>query len=93
MPNYSREKSKQMDNNLKYNNMKASTWIKKNSDCPIVTEQAIHLYKRSLALFQQSSDSERKIYIIQVKDRLKKSDLYADCYVIAAKAFLKYISK
>ena len=72
--------------------MKPVTWIKKNSACPIVTEQAIHLYKRSLALFQQSSDSERKIYIIQVKDSLKNSDLYADYYVIAAKAFLQYYS-
>lgn len=73
--------------------MRPSTWIKKNSDCPIVTAKAIDLFNRSLAQFQQSNDSIRQSYIRQLKDSLKNSDLYADYYVIAAKAFLKYIIK
>jgi hypothetical protein len=72
--------------------MKASTWIKKNSTCPIVTEQAIQLLNRSIALYQLGSDNTRQSYIRQLKDSLKNSDLYADYYVIAAKAFLKYHS-
>ena len=82
-----------MDNNLKHNNMRPSTWIKKNSDCPIVTAQAIALFDRTLVQFQQSNDSIRQSYIRQLKDSLKNSDLYANHYVIAAKAFLKYIIK
>lgn len=81
-----------MDHNLKLNNMKHSTWIKKNSDCPIVTAQAIALLDKSIILFQLSSDEIRQSYIMQIKENLKNSDLYADYYVIAAKAFLKYYS-
>lgn len=78
---------------LTTNQMRPEIWIKKNSDCPIVTAQAIDLFNRTLAQFQQSNDSIRQIYIRQLKDSLKNSDLYADYYVIAAKAFLKYIIK
>lgn len=72
--------------------MRASTWIKKNSTCPIVTEEAIQLLNRSITLYQLGSDNTRQSYIRQLKDSLKNSDLYADYYVIAAKAFLKYHS-
>jgi len=72
--------------------MRASTWIKKNSNCPIVTEEAIQLLNRSIALYQLGSDNTRQSYIRQIKKNLKDSDLYADYYVIAAKAFLKYHS-
>ena len=73
--------------------MRPSTWIKKNSDCPVVTAQAIDLFNRSLAQFQLSSDEIRQSYIRQIKQNLKSSDLYANYYVLAAKAFLKYIIK
>ena len=72
--------------------MKASTWIKKNSTSPIETEKAIQLLNRSVELYQLSSDNTRQSYIRQLKDSLKNSDLYAEYYVIAAKAFLKYYS-
>lgn len=80
-----------MDHNLKHNNMRPSTWIKKNSDCPIVTAQAIDLFNRSLAQYQLSSDEIRQSYIKQIKQNLKSSELYAEQYILAAKAFLKYI--
>jgi len=73
--------------------MRPENWIKKNCDCPIVTAQAIALFDRTLAQFQQSNDSIRQSYIRQLKGSLKNSDLYANHYVIAAKAFLKYIIK
>ncbi len=72
--------------------MKASTWIKKNSNCPIETEKAIQLLNRSVELYQLGSDNTKQSYIRQLKDSLKNSDLYAEYYVIAAKAFLKYHS-
>ena len=72
--------------------MRASTWIKKNSNCPIETEKAIQLLNRSIALYKLGSDNTRQSYIKQLKDSLKNSDLYAEYYVIAAKAFLKYYS-
>lgn len=72
--------------------MRAETWIKKNSDCPIVTAQAIDLFNRSLAQYQLSSDEIRQSYIRQIKINLKSSELfYAEQYILAAKAFLKYI--
>jgi len=72
--------------------MKATTWIKKNSNCPIETEKAIQLLNRSIALYQLSSDKIKQEYIEQIKQNLKESELYAEYYVIAAKAFLKYYS-
>lgn len=71
--------------------MRPSTWIKKNSDCPIVTAKAIDLFNRSLAQYQLSSDKIRQSYIKQIKLNLKSSELYAEHYILAAKAFLKYI--
>lgn len=73
--------------------MKPSTWIKKNASCPIIAAKAIDLFNRTLTQYEQSNDSIRQSYIRQLKDSLKNSDLYADYYVIAAKAFLKYIIK
>ncbi len=73
--------------------MRPENWIKKNTDCPILTAQAIDLFNRTLTQYEQSNDSIRQSYIRQLKDSLKNSDLYADYYVIAAKAFLKYIIK
>ena len=74
--------------------MKASTWIKKNSDCPIETAKAIELFNRSLAQYQLSSDEIKQSYIKQIKINLKGAELlYAEHYILAAKAFLKYISK
>ncbi len=72
--------------------MRATTWIKKNSNCPIETEKAIQLLNRSVELYQLGSDNTKQSYIRQLKDSLKNSDLYAEYYVIAAKAFLKYHS-
>lgn len=72
--------------------MRPSTWIKKNSDCPIVTAQAIDLLEKSIIQYQLSSDEIRQSYIDNVKKNLKNADLYPDYYVIAAKAFLKYYS-
>jgi hypothetical protein len=72
--------------------MRASTWIKKNSTCPIVTEEAIQLLSRSIALYQLSSEETKQSYINQIKQNLKDSDLYAKTYTLAAKAFLKYHS-
>lgn len=71
--------------------MKASTWIKKKSVCPIETAKAIELFNRSLAQFQLSSDEIKQSYIKQIKLNLKDSYLYAEHYILAAKAFLKYI--
>lgn len=82
-----------MDHNLKLKNMRPSTWIKKNSTCPIVTAQAIDLFNRSLAQYQLSSNEIRQSYIKQIKINLKDSYIYAKHYVLAAKAFLKYIKK
>lgn len=72
--------------------MKALTWIKKNSTCPVVTAQAIELLEKSIILFQLSSDEIRQSYIKQIKINLKEAELYAEHYTIAAKAFLKYHS-
>lgn len=72
--------------------MRASTWIKKNSTSPIETEKAIQLLNRSIAVYQLGSDNTKQSYIRQLKDSLKNSDLYAEHYTIAAKAFLKYYS-
>ena len=72
--------------------MRATTWIKKNSTCPIVTEEAIQLLSRSIALYQLSNEETKQNYINQIKQNLKESDLYAEHYTIAAKAFLKYYS-
>ena len=80
-----------MDNNLNLNNMRPSTWIKKNSVCPVETAKAIELFNRSLAQFQLSSDEIKQSYIKQIKLNLKDSYMYAEHYILAAKAFLKYI--
>lgn len=71
--------------------MKPTTWIKKHSNCPVLTEKAIDLFNRSLAQFQLSSDEIKQSYIKQIKQNLKSAELYAEHYVLAAKAFLKYI--
>lgn len=74
--------------------MKPSTWIKKNATCPIIAAEAIELFNTGLAQFQQSSDEIKQSYIKQLKDNLKWSEIfYAEKYVLAAKAFLKYIIK
>jgi len=72
--------------------MRATTWIKKNSTCPIVTEEAIQLLNRSIAVYQLSNEETKQKYIEQIKQNLKESDLYAKTYTLAAKAFLKYYS-
>jgi hypothetical protein len=73
--------------------MKPSTWIKKNATCPIIAAEAIELFNTSLAQYEQSNDSIRQSYIRQIKDNLKWSEIfYAEKYVLAAKAFLKYYS-
>ena len=71
--------------------MKASTFIKKNCKCPIETEKAIDLFNTSIVQYQLSSDSIKISYVEQVKNNLKNADLYAGHYVLAAKAFLRYI--
>jgi hypothetical protein len=74
--------------------MKPSTWIKKNATCPIIAAEAIELFNTSLVQFQLSSDEIKQSYIKQLKDNLKWSEIfYAEKYVLAAKAFLKYIIK
>ena len=72
--------------------MKASTWIKKHSACPIETEKAIQIFNTSIVQYQLSSDSIKIEYLKQVKDNLRNAKLYAEHYVIAAKAFLRYIN-
>jgi hypothetical protein len=74
--------------------MRPETWIKKNATCPIIAAEAIELFNTSLAQYEQSNDSIRQSYIRQLKDNLKWSEIfYAEKYVLAAKAFLKYIIK
>lgn len=72
--------------------MKASTWIKKHSTCPIETEKAIQIFNTSIVQYQLSSDSIKMNYIKQVKDNLRNAKFYAEHYVIAARAFLRYIN-
>jgi hypothetical protein len=71
--------------------MKPENWIKKNSDCLVETAKAIELFNRSLSQFQLSSDEIKQSYIKQIKLNLKDSYMYAEHYILAAKAFLKYI--
>lgn len=72
--------------------MTPATWIKKNSTCPVVTAEAIELLKQSVIQYQLSSDNIKQHYIEQIKKNLKNADLYAEKYVLAAKAFLQYYS-
>lgn len=68
--------------------MKPANWIKKKSTCPIVAAEAIQLLEQSIIQYQLSSDSIKQNYIEQIKKNLKNADLYAEKYVLAAKAFL-----
>jgi hypothetical protein len=69
--------------------MTPANWIKKKSTCPIVAAEAIQLLEQSVIQYQLSSDSLKQNYIEQIKKNLKNADLYAEKYVLAAKAFLK----
>lgn len=73
------------------NKMRPSTFIKKHSNCPVLTEKAIDLFNKSIVQYQLSSDEIKQSYIKQIKQNLKSAELYAEHYILAAKAFLKYI--
>jgi len=72
--------------------MKPLKWIEKNCNCDVTIIKAKKIFEQSILLYEMGDNETKKMYIKQVKDNLKNSDLYAEFYTLSAKAFIKYYS-
>ena len=73
----------------KVKNIKHLTnWIAKNSTSDIETEKAILMLQKSIYVYKIDKNKDRLIKFVQ--DKLRNEDLFAEHYVLSAKAFLKY---